>query len=364
MKKWLKEHKLGVILSSVVTLLPMLFGVVFWNQLPEVITTHWGADGVADDFAGKALAVFLVPGILFLLNILCVCVTALDRRNREQSPKVTGMLLWIFPIISLTANGIVYAVAFEQNIEVVQFMPVLMGVLFVVMGNYMPKTKRNRTIGVKISWTMNNEENWNKTHRLTGKLWVAGGLVLIAGAFLPVKWMVSILVGVLLAMCLVPFLYSYWIYRRHKKQGIEYKTADKSKAEKIAIKVSAVIVPLILIGCAVLLFTGEVEVQFQEDGLIVDTTYWNALSVDYDAIDSVEYLEDLDIGFRVSGVGSARLSAGNFENDVFGKYTLYSYNGCDAMVIVKSQGKVLAFNAKDEIQTYAIYQSLLEKVNQ
>ena len=117
-------------------------------------------------------------------------------------------------------------------------------------------------------------------------------------------------------------------------------TGAKSKAEQIAMKLTVVLVPLILVGCTVVMFTGNVEIQLKEESLTVDATYWHELSVEYEDIDSVEYFVEYDIGYRQSGFGSARLSLGNFENEAHGKYTLYSYNGCDAMIIIKSQGKV------------------------
>ncbi len=363
MKKWLMEHRLGVILSSVVTLLPMLYGIIFWNQLPDVFTTHWGADGVADGFAGKAFAVFGMPLIFFAVNLVCILATALDKKNRHQSPKVMGMVLWIMPIISLAVSGMMYAVAFEKEIGIELLVPVMLGILLVVMGNYLPKARQNRTLGIKISWTLNNEENWNKTHRIAGKLWVVGGLLMIAGVFLPLKWMVWGMVADLLVMILVPFVYSYCIYRNHKKQGIAYEAARPSKGERIAMKISAIVIPLILIGCTILMFTGSIETKLDEDSLELKATYFEAISVDYDAIEEIEYRDSFDVGVRTYGFGSAKLSLGTFKNEEFGRYTLYAYNWCDAMVIVKSQGKVLAFNAKDETQTYAIYRSLLEKVN-
>ena len=64
MKNWLKEYKWKILLSTVLTMLPMLIGLLLWDRLPDVITTHWGADGVADGFSGKAFAVFAMPAIL------------------------------------------------------------------------------------------------------------------------------------------------------------------------------------------------------------------------------------------------------------------------------------------------------------
>jgi len=90
-------------------------------------------------------------------------------------------------------------------------MPVLMGVLFVIIGNYLPKCKQNYTIGIKIPWTLNNEENWNKTHRFAGWLWTACGLLVILTGFIGGFWLFMI---VTLLMVFAPIIYSYLLHRK------------------------------------------------------------------------------------------------------------------------------------------------------
>ena len=89
-----------------------------------------------------------------------------------------------------------------------------MGALFVVIGNYLPKCKQSYTVGIKIPWTLNDEENWNKTHRLAGFLWVIGGVVIMATAFLGTFWLFFV---VLIPMVIVPFVYSYSLYKKSSK---------------------------------------------------------------------------------------------------------------------------------------------------
>ena len=90
-------------------------------------------------------------------------------------------------------------------------MPILMGLIFAIIGNYMPKCKQNYTIGIKIPWTLSSEENWNRTHRFAGRLWVVCGLVIILTAFLGGF---ELFLGIALVMALAPVLYSYALYRK------------------------------------------------------------------------------------------------------------------------------------------------------
>jgi len=210
----LKKNKTKIILSSVVILLPMLFGLAMWSRLPEPMPTHWGYDGDVDGYSSKAFAVFGLPVFLLILQWLCWLCTSLDSSQREQSEKITGMILWIVPVLSLLVNGLIYATALGREISVELLLPVALGVLFLVIGNYLPKTKQNRTIGIRLPWTLADEENWNKTHRLGGKVWVAGGVIMIFAVFLPMDAMLVVLIGVIAAMTLIPVGYSYWMYRK------------------------------------------------------------------------------------------------------------------------------------------------------
>lgn len=358
----LKKYKVAIVLSSIVILIPVLFGLIMWDQLPDTMTTHWGADGVADGSAGKAFTVFGLPAILLGIHLLCLLMTTLDKKQPEQNHKAMRLVFWIIPAISLVVNGMLYQVAFGKAFHIAIFMPLLMGVLFLAFGNYMPKVKQNSTLGIKLSWTLNNEENWNKTHRLAGKLWVAGGLVILSTVFLPVKAMVAVSLCVLLAMVAIPMVYSYRIYRKHRAAGVEYTAAPKSKIEKNVQKIMAVVGPLILVGVAVVMFTGKVEVRCDDTAFTVNATYWTELQVEYTGIDTVEYREPLDVGVRTNGFASARLSLGVFQNDEFGNYTLYSYTGAKGFVVLTSKDKTLVIGLKDPAQTQALYETLQEKV--
>ena len=90
--------------------------------------------------------------------------------------------------------------------------PILIGLLFIVIGNYMPKTKQSYTMGIKLPWTLASEENWNRTHRLAGFLWVIGGVYFLAMTF--IGWSLVAFLIPLAVMVLVPAVYSYLLYRK------------------------------------------------------------------------------------------------------------------------------------------------------
>ena len=225
-KKMITKNKWKLVITSVVILLPIPVGIILWNSLPEQVAIHWGADGTADGFGSKAVAVFLMPVLILAMHWLCVLVTCLDPGNKRQNEKVFGIVLWLLPVLSVIMNGLVYVNALGLDVSVSGVTLMCMGAAFVVIGNYFPKCKQNHTIGIRVIWALEDEENWNKTHRMAGKLWVVGGFLMIIGAFMPEKWLFLVLFGSVFLLVGVPILYSYLYHRRQVKDG---KSCDRRK---------------------------------------------------------------------------------------------------------------------------------------
>jgi len=105
-----------------------------------------------------------------------------------------------------------------------------------------------------------------------------------------------------------------------------------------------------------------IAVNCGETSFTVEATYWPDLTVEYDAVDSVEYRTEDTPGVRTGGFGSARLMMGNFRNEEFGNYTRYSYTGRGPCVVVTSEEKILVLGGRNVEETERIYQTLLEKI--
>ena len=210
----IQKNKGKLILSSVILLVPMVVGLLLWNRLPEQMPIHWNASGEIDDWSSKAAVVFLLPLILLALHWLCIGITCLDPKSKDMTAKMMGLVVWVCPFIALVVMTLTYAAALGYNLSVEILMPLLLGAMFLVMGNYLPKCKRNYTIGIKVSWALDDEENWNATHRFAGKVWVLGGAVMMATS---VFGNVILLPVITLVMASVPVVYSYLYYRKHKK---------------------------------------------------------------------------------------------------------------------------------------------------
>lgn len=214
----IKRNKGTLVLTSIVILLPVIVGMLLWNKLPEQVPTHWGIDGEVDGWSNKAWAVFGLPCILLGLHWLCFLVSLADPKRDSYTKKMLTLVLWICPVISLLLGSLIYAKVLGYNLSVNVIMPLLMGLMFIVFGNLMPKMRQSYTMGIKLPWTLENEENWNKTHRFAGKLWVLGGVAAMATAFVGSFW---ILLGILILMVVIPTVYSYMLYRKQSSAAKE-----------------------------------------------------------------------------------------------------------------------------------------------
>ena len=358
----IKRNKWLAVFSSVVILLPALFDVIIWNRLPEKMASHWGGDGVADGSAPKVLMVFGMPILLLAIHWLCLVLTSLDKRYAPQNKKIERIIYWLMPAVSVLVNGIVYCTALELEWNMFALLPMFLGILFIVLGNYMPKSTRNRHMGIKLPWTIGNDENWQKTHRLGGKLQVLSGVLMLISALFPVELSIGALIVALVLSVAVPTIYSYMLYRKHKAAGIVYEPVFDKKADKAAIWITAILVPLILVGVGVLMFTGDISVTCKDTEFTINASWYDDLTVAYREVDSIEFRESYDKGTRVAGFGAARLSMGNFKSDEFGKYTLYAYTACKACVVIRSGERVLVITGENAEATRNLYETLKEKI--
>ena len=207
----IKKNLKVLILTTVVMLLPILAGLILWNQLPEQMPTHWNAAGEIDGWSSKPFAVFVLPLIMVAAQWLCMLGTAADPKKNNHSEKVLHLILWIVPALSVVLHAVTYATALGYAVPIEVVMPVLIGLIFTIIGNYMPKCKQNYTIGIKIPWTLDNEENWNRTHRFAGWLWTFCGIAIMCTGFFGGFW---VFLPITLLMVLAPIIYSYILHQK------------------------------------------------------------------------------------------------------------------------------------------------------
>lgn len=169
----------------------------------------------------------------------------------------------------------------------------------------------------------------------------------------------------LVTLAVIPVVYSYLYYRRQLKNGTASVTPIlKSSVSKAIVIGCAVFVAAILVFIGIIMFSGDIGIKYGDESFTVDASFWNGITVEYEAIDSIEYRDNIDTGIRTYGFGSPKLLAGSFCNEEFGDYTRYSYAGCSACVVLNVGDKILVISGADAESTRNIYNELTAKIKQ
>lgn len=211
--KTIKQYLVPVL----VCFLPVIAGLCVYSELPDMMPTHFNAEGIADGYSSKAFAVFGIPLMLSALQVFVLFMMNADPKKKNYPRQMVVMTVWIVPVISCLMNGLVILKSLGKDIHIEMAAPVLVGALLVVIGNYLPKVRQNYTMGIKLPWTLESEENWRKTHRLGGFLFVIAGFWMLITPFLKVPWFIVLMP--LFVSVIVPVIYSWSIYQKEKNHA-------------------------------------------------------------------------------------------------------------------------------------------------
>ncbi|UKJ81766.1 SdpI family protein [Priestia megaterium] len=199
-----------------ITLLTLVAWLIALPHLPATMPIHWGANGEADGFATKINAMILTVGIMVLIYFIIAFVPRIDPRkeNYKYFSKTYNivlnavLLLFFFVNMSTILQGLGY------NVPMAYIAPIMAGLVFIIIGNYLQRVRSNYFMGIRTPWTLSNETVWKKTHRLSGKLFFIGGLLILISAFLPDGYKSVIMWGSIVLCVAVPYLYSYVAYKK------------------------------------------------------------------------------------------------------------------------------------------------------
>jgi uncharacterized membrane protein len=219
------------IISLLFILVAFVAAAVLYPNLPDDIPTHWNAQGEVDDYMKKPWGVWIMPGMALFTYIIMKLIPAISPKGFRTDSfsdvfgvlKVTlvGFMSIVSVLVLLEARGL--------NVRINEMIIAGVGLLFVIIGNYLGKVRKNFFIGIRTPWTLASDEVWSRTHRIGGKLFMLSGVIVWIGAMLrlPLAWTVGVAVGLLL----IPVVYSYFLYRRI--EGFESNNSDDTGDEEL-----------------------------------------------------------------------------------------------------------------------------------
>ena len=216
----MNAKKYGPFLVAVLIIAPFIYGALIFPQLPSRIPTHFNIEGKADGWGGPS-SIFIGPGIMGAVSVfIYVLMSNLKTFDPKKYDEANDTLYSNFAVLTVAflsalSTIIIYSSTHSDQTNVVNLILPLVGLSFAGLGWYMPKFKQNYFVGFKLPWTLENEINWNETHKVAGKIWIYGGLFQAIVTFiLPMKFG---FIGFMLAtavMVIIPSVFSYRLFKR------------------------------------------------------------------------------------------------------------------------------------------------------
>ncbi|MBH0168185.1 SdpI family protein [Fictibacillus sp. 18YEL24] len=204
--------------SYLLIALSVLIGVFAYPYLPDQMPMHWNIHGEVDGYWDKQYAAFFPPMLMIVLMVLFIFMPRIDPK-KENYKKFSGsytIFITIMNVFFLLLQSMTISYGLGVNIDISLVVNLGIGLLFIVLGNYLPRIKHNYFIGVRTPWTLANEKTWRKTHQLSGKLFVMAGILLVAISFLPGIYKFTGMLVVVLSTVLIATIASYVFFNRYK----------------------------------------------------------------------------------------------------------------------------------------------------
>lgn len=220
----MKQSKLFYLLFPfIIMAIPWVYLAFIWNDLPQSIPTHFGISGTPDKFGAKneiifAPLIFTVVGILIYFILRNIYKIDPKKKYTATTSSILSKLSIVMIILLCAVSLFTCYWTLKGKAEGLSVLFCGLSLLFAYIGNLMHSIKPNYFVGFRLPWTLENEENWRKTHQLASKIWFTGGIVLaIISLLLNFKALIIVYMSSILIMILVPLFYSYNIYRQSAK---------------------------------------------------------------------------------------------------------------------------------------------------
>ncbi|WNS42996.1 SdpI family protein [Paenibacillus sp. MMS20-IR301] len=208
---WKWQDTLIVILG----LISLYYAIYNYGRLPDQLPAQFSITGEVNRYWSKdtVIALLFFMGTIFPLGIQFIRNIDPKRENYGKFQSAYKMIRLAVGILCDAMLVLTVSYGLDEQFPAGKWATVGLGVLFVVIGNFMPQIKDNYLIGIRTPWTLASPEVWRKTHRFSGALWIISGLLFMLGAFMPVALSVSMIIAALVIAVVLPYIYSWLISR-------------------------------------------------------------------------------------------------------------------------------------------------------
>lgn len=213
MKDILKNTKTSIFIIGVA----ILTWLISFAYLPDSIPMQYSNNGSVNWIANKYIAALIMIAVMLFCYLTFIFSTKKDQKRKNYSNLVN-----LDQFFSSLTQGFLYIIslimifnALGQNISINYIIPLVLAVILIIIGNYLPKLPQNKSLGIKNKWTLKSEKNWKQTHRFTSRIYIIVGLIyLLLGVFGKINSFVTI--PLVIALVIVPYLFSYINYSTAK----------------------------------------------------------------------------------------------------------------------------------------------------
>ncbi|WP_379162962.1 SdpI family protein [Paenibacillus sp. sgz5001063] len=212
--KWKWQDTMIVILG----VLSLGYALANYSKLPDQLPAQFSINGEVNRYWSKGSIIALTGfmGLIFPLAMQFIRTIDPKRENYSKFQNAYKMIRLAIAALCDIMLILIVSYGLDQSIPAGKIAMIALGLLFVVVGNFMPQIRDNYFTGIRTAWTLASPEVWRKTHRFSGRIWMIGGLLMVLGAFLPKSLSISMIIAALVMVILLPLAYSWLISSRSR----------------------------------------------------------------------------------------------------------------------------------------------------
>ncbi|MDY3006289.1 SdpI family protein [Anaerococcus porci] len=208
----MKENRKNLLLSFILFLISIILAIIYYDRLPVRIPVHYDFDWQVDIYAKKINALLFIVIFMVLVYLALYFILTLDPKRNEHDESYKHISLLTIPILNLLIIGLTIRKTFDPSLNVGRIIVAVIAVFIAISGVFMPRIKRNYTLGIRTPWALENDYVWKKTQKLSGLLLFINGVFSLIILGFSVKIAFILLTSLFILTIIVSFIYSYLIY--------------------------------------------------------------------------------------------------------------------------------------------------------